>query len=191
MTVPNFEAMSREFPDIVDPWKVADGKRVFGGSMPLAWMPRLEALLGEDQGSKTAWFEARFAYDRQGLVTIDLTVKADLQLVCQRSLEPYTEHVDRRSRLAVIENVNDEEELPEHYEPVLVEEKRLAFVELVEEELLLAVPQVPRNPELSFDDGANELSADVTVEESSAEEKEQTHRPFGGLAGLMKQSADD
>lgn len=164
---------------------------MFGGTMPLNRMPRLEALLGEEQGSKTAEFEARFAFDRQGLVTIDVTVKTDLQLVCQRSLEPYTEKVDRRSMLAVIENENDQQELPEHYEPVLVEERRLALAELVEEELLLAVPQVPRNPELEDGAGAFELSADVTVEESSAQEKEQTHRPFEELAGLMKQSADD
>ena len=183
--------MSREFPDIVDPWKVAEGKRVFGGSMPLNRMPRLEALLGAKQGSKTADFEAKFAFDRQGLVTIDLAVRADLELVCQRSLAPYTEHVDRRSMLSVIENVADQEELPEHYEPVLVEDKRLELAELVEEELLLAVPQVPRNPELEDDGGVIELSADVTVEESSAQEKEQTHRPFEGLAGLIRESADD
>lgn len=183
--------MSREFPDIVDPWKVAEGKRVFGGSMPLNRMPRLEALLGEEQGAKTAEFEVRFAFDRQGLVTIDVAVRTELELVCQRSLSPYTEHVDRRSILAVIENVNDQEELPEHYEPVLVEDKRLALAELVEEELLLAVPQVPRKPGTEEGTGDIELSADVTVEESSAQEKEQTHRPFEGLAGLIKQSTDD
>ena len=164
---------------------------MFGGTMPLNRMPRLEALLGEEQGSKTAEFEARFAFDRQGLVTIDVTVRTDLQLVCQRSLEPYTEQVDRRSMLVVIESVSDQEELPEHYEPVLVDDKRLALAELVEEELLLAVPQVPRNPELEDEAGEIELSADVTVEQSSAQEKEQTHRPFEELAGLMKQSADD
>lgn len=183
--------MSREFPDIVDPWKVADGKRVFGGSMPLNRMPRLETLLGEEQGAKTADFEAAFAFDRQGLVTIDVMVRADLELVCQRSLSRFTEHVDRRSMLAVIESVADEEELPEHYEPVLVEERRLALVDLVEEELLLAVPQVPRNPDIADGAGEIDISADVTVEESSAQEKEQTHRPFEGLAGLMKQSTDD
>ena len=73
----------------------------------------------------------------------------------------------------------------------LLAQIRLALAELVEEELLLAVPQVPRNPELEEDAGNFELSADVKVEDSSAQEKEQTHRPFEGLAGLMKQSGDD
>ena len=81
----------------------------------------------------------------------------------------------------------DQETLPEHYEPVLVEEKRLALVDLVEEELLLAVPQVPRNPQA----GGMELPQEVSVEASSGDEREQTHRPFAGLAGLMKESEGD
>jgi uncharacterized protein len=157
--------------------------------MPIDWMGRLAALLAPESESERAdvEFSAGFRFDRQGLVTIDLTVRAGLPLVCQRSLETYVERVDRRSMLAVIENMADQEELPELYEPVLVEERRLALVDLVEEELLLAVPQVPRSPEA----GELELPEDVSVEASSEDELEPTHRPFEGLAGLMKDTAGD
>jgi uncharacterized protein len=183
--------MSREFPDIVDPWKVAEGKRLFQGTMPIGRMTRLEALLApvgdERPGRKDAVFSAGFCFDIQGLVTIDVRVEAELPLVCQRSLQTYIERVNRRSLLAVIEDIAEQEELPEHYEPVLVEEKRLALADLVEEELLLAVPQVPRSPEA----GELELSDDVSVETSPEKEREQTHRPFEGLAGLLKETADE
>ena len=43
----------------------------------------------------------------------------------------------------------EQEMMPESYEPVLVENGRLALVELVEDELLLGVPQVPRNPDVA------------------------------------------
>ena len=157
--------------------------------MPIDWMGRLAALLAPESESERAdvEFSAGFRFDRQGLVTIDLTVRAGLPLVCQRSLETYVERVDRRSMLAVIENMADQEELPELYEPVLVEERRLALVDLVEEELLLAVPQVPRSPEA----GELELPEDVSVEASSEDELEPTHRPFEGLAGWMKDTAGD
>ena len=157
--------------------------------MPIDWMGRLAALLAPESESERAdvEFSAGFRFDRQGLVTIDLTVRAGLPLVCQRSLETYVERVDRRSMLAVIENMADQEELPELYEPVLVEERRLALVDLVEEELLLAVPQVPRSPEA----GELELPEDVSVEASSEDELEPTHRPFEGLAGMMKDTAGD
>jgi len=179
--------MSRDFPDIVDPWKAADGRRVFAGTVPLDRLERLVTLLAPEEsdggGRGEAAFEAAFGYDEQGLVTIRVTVRADLPLVCQRSLETYLEHVERGSTVAVITAVGEQETLPEAYEPVLVEDHRLALASLVEEELLLAVPQVPRKP------GAREpeLPADVSLENAATKEKEPVHKPFAGLAGLMKE----
>jgi uncharacterized protein len=183
------ENMSRDFPDIVDPWKAAEGKRSFQGSIPLERMHRLAAELAES-GSKQrreAAFSAAFSLDRQGLVTIDISVQADLPLLCQRSLEVYEEKVDRRSLLAVIETVAEQEDIPEQYEPVLAEDHRLKMVDLVEEELLLAVPQVPRSPDAE----AIELPLDVELTTSSDKENEPTQRPFAGLAGLMKTKAGE
>ncbi len=135
---------------------------------------------------KDAGFTARFSYDEQGMVTIRLDVDAELPLICQRSMAPYGERVKRRSLLAVIRDLSGQELVPDSYEPVLAEQGRMALQDIVEEELLLAVPQVPRNPEVA----AIELSTDGEVRASSATEKEQSHRPFAGLAGLMKADGD-
>jgi len=193
--------MSREFPDFVDPWKAADGRRTFRGTMPLKWMRRLAPMLapeseGSGQSRTVVWndaaFTAHFSYDEQGLVTIQLDVEAELPLICQRSLAPYQEKINRSSLLAVVEGIKEQELVPESYEPVLVEEGRMALLDIVEEELLLAVPQVPKNPDI----GEIELSTDgeVRYPSGSVEEspdKEKSHRPFAGLAGLMKADLED
>jgi len=187
--------MSREFPDFVDPWKAADGRRTFHGTMPLKRLKRLEPMLapqgdGQDEqllARDDARFTARFSYDEQGLVTIRLEVEVELPLICQRSLTPYREKIARRSILVAIEDVAEQEEVPESYDPVLVEHRRLALQDIVEEELLLAIPQVPKNPEIEV----IELSTDGAVRISSEPEKEQSHRPFAGLAGLMKADVED
>lgn len=187
--------MSREFPDFVDPWKAADGRRVFQGTMPLKRMQRLGPELAAEGAAMgdgaVAWhdarFSARFSHDRQGLVTIRLEVEAELPLICQRSLSPYLENVRRQSLLVVIEDVSEQEALPESYEPFLVENRRMALLDIVEEELLLAIPPVPKNPEV----GAIEWSADDEVEIPPAAVEEKTHRPFAGLAGLMKTESED
>jgi uncharacterized protein len=187
--------MSREFPDIVDPWKAADGRRTFHGTMPLKRLKRLGPMLapgGDGQDEQLlAWDDARFtagfSYDEQGLVTIRLEVEVELPLICQRSLEPYREKIARRSLLVVIEDVAEQELIPESYDPVLVEQRRMALQDIVEEELLLAIPQVPKNPEIA----EIELSTDGEVRISSEPEKEQSHRPFAGLAGLMKADVED
>jgi uncharacterized protein len=188
--------MSREFPDWVDPWKAADGRRSFQGTMPLKWMKRLSPLLaqadpedgsGPDAEWQDARFSATFGYDRQGTVTVNLDVQAELPLVCQRSLETYLEKVSRHSVLAVVESIEAQDLVPEHYEPVLAEHRRLALLDLVEDELLLAVPQVPRNPELpavrlSTDPGAPPVHAG---DDDRGDEAEPTHRPFEELAELL------
>lgn len=171
--------MSREFPDFVDPWKAADGQRGFDGTVPLARLKRLLPLLAPIAAGDVAAFSARFGRDDQGQVTIDLRVEAALPLVCQRSMEPYREPVRRRSLLAVIEDRAQEDTLPGHYEPVLVEHGRLALAELVEDELLLALPEVPRNPEVA------EVWVSTAGTEVEETEDERRHRPFEGLAELM------
>ena len=186
--------MSREFPDWVDPWKAADGRRAFQGTMPLKWMKRLSPLLAPSDPAgapDTEWQDARFSatfgYDRQGTVTVHLDVQAALPLVCQRSLETYFEKVSRHSVLAVVESIEEQDLVPEHYEPVLAEHGRLALLDLVEDELLLAVPQVPRNPELQAVRHSTDAGA-LTVnegEDDRGDAAERTHRPFEDLAELL------
>lgn len=172
--------MSREYPDWFDPRKAAEGRRTFTGSVPLVRMERLRPLLANCDGD--AHFTARFEFDAQGRVTILIEVEASLPLICQRSLEPYLEPVHRRSLLGVIENLAEESLLPENYEPVLVELGRLAMLDLVEDELLLGLPQVPRNPDcdaIGFparDDVSPELATSETP----------VRQPFAGLAEQLK-----
>ena len=122
--------MSREFPDFIDPWKAADGRRTFQGTMPLKRLKRLGPMLapagdGLDEqlvARDDARFSARFSYDEQGLVTIRLEVEAELPLICQRSLAPYREKIARRSLLVAIEDVAEQELIPESYDPVIPDE---------------------------------------------------------------------
>ncbi|MDX1380273.1 MAG: YceD family protein [Xanthomonadales bacterium] len=168
--------------------------------MPLKRLERLTPLLAPvETGSDTAaasadnWpdarFSATFGHDSQGMVVIDLQVEARLPLLCQRSLEPYFEPVERHSVLTVVRSVAEQELVPEHYEPVLAEQGRLALQDLVEDELLLAVPQVPRNPESAAVRRSTEAGggdADAGGGRGSGDAAEPTHKPFEGLAELMK-----
>jgi uncharacterized protein len=181
--------MSREFPDLLNPCKAADGQRGFEGTMPLKRMQRLAPLLAPEGPViwKDAWFRADFARDAQGFVTVELWVEAELPLICQRSLLPYPEAVRRHSLLAVVEDLTDQDLLPEHYEPVLVEQGQLALVELVEDELLLALPEVPRNPaiaEVSRSTGPAEPEKEATPQEP-------TRKPFAELGRLLATRAEE
>ncbi len=177
----NCEAMSREYPDWVSPVRAAEGKRLFSGTIPLSRMKRLAELLVDASGE--ASFTARFRKDLEQRIIIDLEVKAALPLICQASLEVYDEMVSRYTELAVIDNEHEIEDLPEAYEPVQTENGRLAIAKLVEDELLLGLPQIPRKPGLEIVDFST--GGDTVVEET--QESGKTKNPFAALQDMFKQ----
>ena len=172
--------MSREYPDWISPGRAAEGKRIFSGTVALSRMKRLAKLLVHAQGE--ASFVAAFRSDIDRRVIIDLQVEAELPLVCQASLEVYDEQVKRRSELAVIDNEYEQEEIPENYEPVLMENGRLAIASLVEDELLLALPQIPRKPDLE----KVEYSTGGEGRKSAEPEIRVRKNPFAALQGMLK-----
>jgi len=172
--------MSREYPDWFDPRKAAEGKRTFAGSVRLDRMERLMPLLADSGGE--AHFVAAVDFDAQGRVTIRIKVEASLSLICQCSLEPYVEVVRRQSLLGVIGDMSEEALMPANYEPVMMQNGRLAILELVEDELLLGLPQVPRNPD--FD--ASDLPVTVIEAPNGAAKDAGVQQPFAGLAEQLK-----
>ena len=177
--------MPREFPDWVNPWTAAEGTRIFGGTMPLSRLKRLVPLLVHTDG--TAWFEAEFRLDEDKRAIVKMKVKADVLLLCQRSLLPYTEHIERDSLLGVIEDEMDQTLLPEHYEASIASNGRLSFEMLVEDELLLGLPQVPRNPKVAavkYETG----SPAVTSEDGTGDEPAS---PFAALAQLLPEAGKE
>lgn len=174
--------MSREYPDWISPGRAAEGKRIFSGTVALSRMKRLAKLLVHAQGDAT--FVAAFRSDIDRRVIIDLQVEAELPLVCQASLEVYDEQVRRRSELAVIDKEYEQEEIPENYEPVLTENGRLAIASLVEDELLLALPQIPRKPGLEV----VEYSTGGEMRKSAEPKKRARKNPFAALQGMLKRN---
>ena len=170
--------MSREFPDWVSPWKAAEGNRIYQGTIALAKMSRLVPLLSAPEGE--ASFEARFARDGLGFATIRLEVSADLPLVCQASLESYQQPVERISTLAAILDLEDQDRLPGHYDAVWVESGRIEFLELVQDELILAVPQVPRKP------GLEQVKYSTNPDAEIDEPPEDPNKPFAALGALLQ-----
>jgi uncharacterized protein len=177
--------MSREYPDWISPARAAEGKRVFSGTVPLARMKRLAPLLAEVKGE--AEFTARFSTDLEKRVVIDLHVSAALPLVCQASLEVYDEQVRRKTVLAVVESESEQSELPDHYEPAKADNGRLALVSLVEDELLLGLPQIPRKPGLDW----IEYAAGEPAPEGAEEPGEERDNPFAVLQGMLEKDEQD
>jgi len=132
-------------PEVLDAWRMVAARRGVEGRLPLSALTRLEGSLLDTEGN------VRFAldFDRDSLQVpyVELRIEAELPLECQRSLERFLLPVTIVQRLGLIRDEAEEAALPPGYEPLLVpEDGELRTAELVEDELILAVPVVPVKP---------------------------------------------
>ncbi len=113
------------------------------GELEVAKLTRLVTLLHSAVGSVRATLQ--FRQRRDGWLAITLEYQAAVQLVCQRCLEPF--------ELVLADSVNvvaaDREAMPHAtppgFEPFELEEGRLQPAQLVEDELIVAIPLVPKH----------------------------------------------
>lgn len=136
--------MSGKLPERVDPWRMVAERRCFEAELPLARFARLADSLAGAGGSVQVWIG--FDADALGQAFVRVRVTGALPLLCQRSLEPFALPVEIDARLGLIRTEVDEAALPPGYEPLLVESGELLPLDLVEDELILALPVVPLSP---------------------------------------------
>lgn len=137
--------MSHGLPDQIDVWRAVSGRYAYAGTLAIAAFTRLRDYLAEAVGSVE--FELAFGNDDLGQAFAELTVSGELPLVCQRSLETYRHPLAVRQKLGLIRREEQEAALPPGYEPCLVPGDGLVVpVELIEDELILALPLVPVRP---------------------------------------------
>ena len=155
-------------------------RRSFEGTLPIATLSRLCEALAGTEGD--VHFELDFGRDQLGISYVDVRAQASLALLCQRTLEPFVMPIAVDTRLGLIKLERDEAGLPPDCEPLLVaEDGRLNPASVIEDELLLALPLVPVNPDSSLPDevtGSN-LTADAAGEE-------RPENPFAVLRELKK-----
>ena len=153
-------------------------RRSFAGSLPLASLKRLAPSLATLEGAVE--FELEFDRDALGIAYIGIRAKAPLTLLCQRTLEPFVLSVKIDSRLGLITREEDEAGLPEGYEPLLAGDGHIHPADVIEDELILALPVVPLKP------GGGDEIIWSSGEEDAVEEEVARPNPFMALAQLKK-----
>jgi uncharacterized protein len=148
--------------------------------VPLAELLRLRSQLASVGGSVRG--HVHFARE-VGIGVAELALSGTVTLVCQRCLEIMELRVESTVRVGLIEAVADMNRMPEDLEPMLAPEGRISIGELVEEELLLALPIVPLHE--SAAGCAVALSTPAVTEE---QEERKTQKPFERLGELLKRS---
>jgi len=140
--------MREALPHSVDPRRLAELRREFVGTLALERLPRLAAVVAPaDPAADYASYRLRFRRDASGRDLVEGEVAATLHLRCERCSQALEFPVASAFTLAVVDGLDEAAQLPDAYDPLLPEEATLDPAALVEDELLLAVPAVPRHAE--------------------------------------------
>ncbi|HZO04145.1 MAG TPA: YceD family protein [Burkholderiales bacterium] len=155
---------------VIDGFEFASAGATQQGVWPLSDFPRLRDVLATDAGEVT--YEITGLRDERERPSLRLKVSGTLALRCQRCLEPMPFSVQTDEILVLAATLAEI-----HAEPAstnapdrVVAGREMALRELIEDELILAVPYAPRHERC------------IAV---VADDMKKTS-PFAGLRGLMR-----
>ncbi|OGT43775.1 MAG: hypothetical protein A3F13_08550 [Gammaproteobacteria bacterium RIFCSPHIGHO2_12_FULL_40_19] len=134
-----------QLPKTIDPIKLAKQHVQIQGDCALAALPRVEALC--DQGDHQAAVDLQFDQDASRVYFIQGSVKTTLNLICQRCNMPMSYEMDISFMLSPVVSEERAKNLPDRYEPVFMRDDVISVYEMVEDEMLLALPMVSKHPD--------------------------------------------
>jgi len=157
-------------PPVIDGFEFASAGASAQGVWPLAAFPRLRDWLASDEGEVAYTLEG--IHDTRGRAALRVRVQGTLSLRCQRCLEAFEHEVCLDETLVLAASQAEIDAEPEDADAAdrIVAARNMPVRDLVEDELILAVPYAPRHESCSAG-----LRAGAATSAS----------PFAGLRRLM------
>jgi len=156
---------------VIDGFEFASAGATQQGVWPLSDFPRLRDMLASDAGEVA--YRLQGTHDEHGRPALQIHVQGSLQLNCQRCLEPLVFEVDVEDVLVLAATLSEIHAEPAdvHAPDRVVAGKQMPVRELIEDELILALPYAPRHE-------------DCAPRGEAPDEPERS--PFASLRGLMR-----
>ena len=138
--------MSSDMPHTIAPGRLAEAGACIEGRLELHKMARLTELLMDNRGMVD--LKLAFCRSEDGISSITGRYETNLQLVCQRCLEPFTVNLARNINVGIIFEGATLKKLPETLEPLVLKQETIVLAEFIEDEILLGLPLSPmHNPD--------------------------------------------
>ena len=133
-----------KLPITIDPYKSAQRRLECDGVFELSGMNRLLAAC--EAGSGQVKVDVKFDVDEQGLITVTGSGSASVELACQRCNEAFEHILELDFCFSPVKDAEAADDLPSLYDAIELDENgEVNLRELVEDELLLAIPLIPRH----------------------------------------------
>ncbi|MGB2360010.1 MAG: YceD family protein [Porticoccaceae bacterium] len=165
-------------PNQIDPRKLALQGNLLEGTVNVADLTRLESSVSAICGPLEA--SIQFGLDESRAKIAEGQARVPVETVCQRCLDPVRLDLQAKFAVQVIWSEDHLNRVAANYEPWLVVDKLANLNELLEDEILLALPLVNYHP-------VGECTGDTFMEEVEATGDEVAlDNPFNVLLQLKK-----
>jgi len=156
---------------VIDGFEFASAGAIQQGVWPLKDFQRLRDMLASEAGEVT--YRVQGTRDERGRPALQVKVEGTLQLRCQRCLEPLPFEVKVEDLLVLAATLSEIHAEPaDAYAPDrIVAGKEMPLRDLIEDELILALPYAPRHEGCA---------------PGAAAREERGNSPFASLRGLMR-----
>jgi len=161
----------------IDPLLCAEQGRIFEGQINTKDMPRIVGEVGESATNIQVILEFS---RRNKIIVVTGRISGNLMLQCAACLEAIDFPIDINLNLAIVNDDSLIGVLPEGLDPKVVEDGKLMLSDVVEDELVLALPDIARHDECPIELPTVSASADF-VEEVNVKVN-----PFKVLEGFKK-----
>lgn len=169
--------LNNNLPKFVDLDRFVEKAASLHGTLAIKDMPRLVSSLASQEGEVAV--DANFGIDKQGIKFIKGSVKALVYVLCARCLEVFVQEILSDFSYGVVNSDAKAKKLPAHYEPVLLTDQNLNVVEMIEDELIINLPIVPKHDLKSC-----KVKTPVVVLEDPEAAEETKTSPFSVIASL-------
>lgn len=134
--------MSKEnIPTKVDPFRFADNAIRLQGVLQVKDMQRLCDSLHSNEGEVQV--NIHFGVDEQGTHYLRGHYSTQLVLECKRCMEPYVHEMTGDLASGFVHSEEEADQLPEGYDPQIVNDGILVIADVFEDELIIGLPVVP------------------------------------------------
>lgn len=140
----------KQLPEKIALDKAVHGQRHYQGRIEIQQLSRLTDMLADDSGEVE--FSIQFDRAARLLGKARVKVKTELALMCTISAKKFMFPVELDSLIGFIDDLKYEDMLGADMEASWVEEGTINPLEIIEDELILAVPDAPFNEHHQDDD---------------------------------------
>ncbi len=174
-------------PAYVDVRKAFQQELEVTGSVEIERLPRVREAAASDKVQIA--IRLRFATDRSGQKQIEGELTGSLEMTCQRCLAPAEVKLQESIKLALLVSEDQINGLDPEWDPWICIEPKLELADLVEEQMMLALPIVHLHEDRSCIQNLGYVREDD--EEISQSAEKETDNPFSILQQLKEDTTNN